>query len=155
MDYPALPEAVEHALAGLTDPDFDLARARGAWTIREIVHHIVDSYDTAWHCIQAAIGKPGSVYTLDWYDPDNTWSSVLKYAQRPIEPALTLLKARHAYAGHILNLVPDAPERFVIFVRSTGTPPRQLTVAEILAHVVVHTEHHIGQIRQTRQVHRR
>ncbi|MBX6341716.1 MAG: VOC family protein, partial [Thermomicrobiaceae bacterium] len=45
--YAEGPAALERALAGLDGADLDLARAPGAWTIRQIVHHVADSDATS------------------------------------------------------------------------------------------------------------
>ena len=40
--FAAGPEDLDRALAGLSESDLDLARGPEKWTIRQIVHHIVD-----------------------------------------------------------------------------------------------------------------
>lgn len=39
------PALLENALNGMTDSDLDYVPANGGWTIRQIVHHIVDGDD--------------------------------------------------------------------------------------------------------------
>ena len=39
------PAKLEAALAGLSEPDLDLALTSDSWTIRQIVHHIADGDD--------------------------------------------------------------------------------------------------------------
>jgi len=151
--HSTIPRDLEGTLAGLSEADLDLARGEGAWTIREIVHHIVDSYDTTWHAIAAAIGKPGCRYYLDWYDPANTWTQVMKYSERPIGPALALLRAKCDYVAHILEVVPDAGGRWLTLIRVTGEPERKLNVTELLQHLSQHAYQHIDQIRFTRDKH--
>ena len=150
-----IPEDIEDALAGLQEADFDLARAEGAWTIREIAHHLVDAYDTTWQAIEAAIGQPGCRYYLDWYDPANTWTTIMRYRDRPVGPALAFLRAKHAYLAPVLDLVPDAGSRFFMLIRSTGDPERRLTVNDLVQHLNAHAQQHIAQIRTTRKIHGR
>jgi uncharacterized damage-inducible protein DinB len=51
------PALVEQALAGLQDADLDVSPSQGGWTIRQIVHHIVDGDDLWKACIKAALGN--------------------------------------------------------------------------------------------------
>ncbi len=48
--------ALDEVLEGLSDQGLDLSRDQGKWTIRQIVHHIVDAEDIWKSCIKAALG---------------------------------------------------------------------------------------------------
>jgi hypothetical protein len=95
--YVTMPDELEAALAGLPEADLDLARTSDAWTIRQIVHHVVDADDATKMIIKAALGNSGCIYELGWYDPNNIWAKTLDYASQPIPPALALLRANHRY----------------------------------------------------------
>ena len=43
------PAQLEAAIAGLTEEELDLAQTADTWTIRQIVHHVVDG-DDIWVC---------------------------------------------------------------------------------------------------------
>lgn len=148
--YPTLPDDVEAAVHGLTESDFDLCRAPGAWSIREIIHHIVDAYTTTWHCVFAAVGKSGTPYYLDWYDESNSWAVTMHYAHRPVDPALALLRAFHVYTNGVLEHVPDVHRCHVRYHRTRVASERKLTVRELLTHLNSHIHHHLDQIRATR-----
>src|SRR5690348_4637382 len=81
---PALLEAV---LNTLTESDLDLTQASDAWTIRQIVHHIVDGDDIWKTCIKAALGNSQGLFSLEWYGNKQQieWAESWKYASRPIE----------------------------------------------------------------------
>src|SRR5262249_51361819 len=96
------PAALDAALAGLDPADLDRAPQPGAWTIRQIVHHIVDG-DNLWTLpIRVALGSPGAVYNSEWYSPDNAWAETLNYAGRPIEAALALFRANRPATAELL-----------------------------------------------------
>jgi hypothetical protein len=46
------PTLLERALTGLKEADLDTAPSKGGWTIRQIVHHIVDGDDIWKTCIK-------------------------------------------------------------------------------------------------------
>jgi hypothetical protein len=151
----AMPERLEAALADLSESDLDLARSPDAWTIREIVHHIVDADDVTKIIVKAALGNPGCLYELEWYDPDNAWAETLDYAGRPIAPALALLRTNHSHIEELLQHLPDAWGRFVMLKRFEDSEEMRFTVGQLIYAQMGHVYHHIEHIRMTRQVHGR
>ncbi len=145
--YAQGPDDVEAALAGLSNADLDLTRAPGEWTIRQIVHHLVDG-DTLQLLPRAkmALTEPGRSVAADAWDQD-VWATTL-YARLPIAPALALLRATRQYVVQLVGLYPDAWERSVA-VR------RQTTIGEMIGGLAQHTAEHIDEIQQTRRVHGR
>jgi hypothetical protein len=153
VKYVTMPDELEVALAGLSESNLDLARAPDAWTIRQIVHHIVDADDITNTIIKAALGKPGCAFGLEWYDPDNTWAKTLDYASQPTAPAIALLRASHRHLEQLLRQLPDAWERYVMIKRFATAEETKLTVGQLIHSQTSHAFHHIEQIRATRQVH--
>ena len=77
----------------LVESQPDLARAPEKWTIRQIVHHIVDMDDLWKSRIKAALAN--SVYTMDlsWYILDNKCAEPLACDTRSLEDVIKLFKA--------------------------------------------------------------
>ena len=114
--FAAGPEGLDRALASLSESALDRARSPDKWTIRQIVHHIVDG-DYMWGmCARVAIGSSGSIYRLDWYRQD-PWVDGLDHAGRPIAPALGLLRANRCHLAQLLEHLSDAWERYVLIPR--------------------------------------
>ncbi|MBC8444804.1 MAG: DinB family protein [Chloroflexi bacterium] len=152
--YEAGPDDLEDALEGLDDADLDLARAPNKWTVRQIVHHIVDG-DAIWDvCLKAAIGNPGCTYSMGWYDQD-PWAEALDYARREIPSALAVLRANRRHIVRLLRHLPDVWERRLLVTWPHLPEGRELSVHDILCIQTVHVPWHVDQIRETRQVHRR
>ena len=105
--YVAGPEDLERALEGLDASDLDTAREPDKWTIRQIVHHIVDGDDIWKTCLKAALGNPGCVYHLDWYDQES-WVEQLDYAGRELDTALALFRANRRHVAELIEHLPDA-----------------------------------------------
>ncbi|GAH29566.1 unnamed protein product, partial [marine sediment metagenome] len=76
------PFQVETAIAGLSEGDLDIAESDDNWTIRQIVHHVVDGDDIWKVFIKRAIGNPGGKFDLQWYweVPQNEWVKRWAYA---------------------------------------------------------------------------
>jgi len=148
------------ALDGVSETDLDLAPPEGGWTIRQIVHHIVDGDDLWKWCIKAALGNAQGVFTLQWYwdVPQDVWADKWQYARHPIAPVLELLETNRASIAEILRATPDALARSVIVrwrERGGVAPERTALVSDILESQTRHLVGHIADIRKIRQIHRR
>ena len=56
---------LEAAIVGLTESDLDIAQAAGRWTIRQIVHHVIDGDDLRKVCIKAALGNSEDIFSFE------------------------------------------------------------------------------------------
>ena len=142
-DGPAILEAV---LRTLTESDLDLSQTSESWTIRQIIHHVVDGDDIWKTCIKAALGNPAGLFSLEWYGdkPQMEWAENWKYSSRPIESSLALFRAnRH----HIIELVQQTPNARVKSIRIKW-PQREerITVGDILEIQASHVVEHITDI---------
>ena len=152
--YASGPKQFRKALSGLSPSDLDLARAEGKWTIRQIVHHIVDAEDLWKICIKSALGNPGCTVDVSWYIVDNKWAVPLDYANRPIGEAVKYFEAVRRHVVELIGHLPDAWGQHIILTRGSGTERKKLTVKDIVERQVRHLVLHIEQIRETRRVHK-
>ncbi len=141
------PARLAAALAGLTPAGLNLPRAPGKWTIRQIVHHLVDADLGTLHVLRLALGEPGRQVQTDVWDPDDL-DAGLRSAERPVEPAVALLTAARAWVGSLLDCLPGALDRSV-----TWPSGYRAEVRRLLQQVGGHALHHIGQIEQVRHRH--
>jgi uncharacterized damage-inducible protein DinB len=141
------PTLLERALTGLKEADLDTAPAKGGWTIRQIVHHIVDGDDLWKICIKQALGNDQSEFSLDWYRalPQDTWADRWAYAQRPIEVSLALLKATRDHVIQLIEYVPDGWNRAVGFREPNGKI-EIVPVGFVIEMQANHVVHHVKQI---------
>ncbi|GCE09131.1 DinB family protein [Dictyobacter aurantiacus] len=129
--YAQGPARLQQALADISEQELDKKRSEGEWTIRQLVHHIVDGDDLWMHAVKAALARSGSQYRHDWYTPDNTCAETLDYAGRTIEPALLLFQANHEHILQLVQHLPDALSRFLLFA-GPDQEPHPFTVQQIL-----------------------
>jgi hypothetical protein len=146
------PARLEAALTGITDLELDLSLATDAWTIRQIVHHIVDGDDLWKTCIMAALGNSDGLFTLQWYwdKPQMEWSESWSYASRSVESSLTLLDANCHHIVELLEHVPDALEKS-IRLRPPHDAEVRITIREVLEMQVRHKTGHTQDIQAIRQ----
>lgn len=148
--YAQGPERLEEALAGLSEADLDLALRPGAWTIRQIVHHIADSEATALAGPKFAIAEPGRLYLRNPYS-QSVWAESLNYAGRPVGPSVALFRAIREHMLDVITHVPGAWDSATRDARGhAGTP-----VGVFMGMLVSHAFEHIEDILEIRRAHGR
>jgi hypothetical protein len=150
-DGPAL---LDSALSGLTETDLDLALSADSWSIRQIIHHLVDGDDIWKTCIKIALGNSDALFTLQWYTekPQKEWSEYWAYASRGLESSLALFRANRRHIMNLLEHIPGACEKSVRLQRP-GKPEVRITVFDILELHVQHLKDHTKDIQTIRQTH--
>lgn len=153
--YEKGPDQLEEAIAGLGESDLDLARSPDSWTIRQLVHHIVDGDDLWKVHIKAALGNGQGVFNLMWYweIPQDLWVQKWNYADREIKPSLVLFRANRQHVVQLIERIPDACERSICIQWLNGQK-EQCSVGSTLRMQAGHTIGHIGDILAIRRIHR-
>ena len=152
--YTKGPEQLEAALAGLEGIDLDVAKTPDSWTIRQIVHHIVDG-DHLWNlCIKAALGDSRGLFSYLWYweKPQDEWADNWEYARREIAPSLALFRANRQHISQLLQQAPDAWERYALVTLPDGEE-KATPVWYVVEMQTQHVEGHIADIQAIRQQH--
>ena len=141
------PVLLETAIAGLDDSGLDTRRPQGGWSIRQIVHHIVDGDDVWKWCIKAALGNDGGEFSLAWYwvQPQDIWADRWEYSKRSVDVSLTLFRANRNHVLQLLDHVPDAWQRSLQFPTSDGGI-KTVSVGDAVKIQAEHVTHHIEQI---------
>jgi hypothetical protein len=148
------PSLLDSALAGLTETDLDLTLSADSWTIRQIVHHIVDGDDLWKTCIKTALGNSEALFSLQWYTvrTQMEWSENWAYARRGLEPSLALYRANRGHIVDLLEHIPGACEKSVRFERP-GREEIRITVFDVVELHVDHLAEHIESIKAIREAH--
>jgi uncharacterized damage-inducible protein DinB len=152
-EFCALPDRLEAAIERLTEEELDAVRGEDKWSIRQIVHHIVDSDTLVRTLIEAALGNSGCTYDQGWYDTDNAWAETLDYANRSLAPAVLLFRASHLHLEELLRRLPAPWEKYVHLKWEKEPEGRKVSVRYLIQGRIHHTLHHLEQIRATRKVH--
>ncbi len=141
------PSILERTLADLPPAALDQQPADGSWTIRQIVHHIVDGDDIWKTAIRIALGSEQAEFTLAWYwlRTQREWADSWGYSCRSLPESLALLKANRNHIGQLLSLAPESWHRSVLARDSHGTLER-ITVGFIVEMQADHLMHHVARI---------
>ncbi len=148
------PMLLEAALAGLYEVDLDFTLSTNSWSIRQIVHHIVDGDDLWKTSIKMALGNPEASFSLQWYTikSQTEWSANWVYALRDIAPSLDMFRANRAHIVDLLEHIPGACEFSIRFDRP-GKEEMRITVFDVLELHVRHLAEHLETIQAIRQAH--
>jgi hypothetical protein len=148
------PNQLEAAISGLSERELDAAESEGTWTIRQIVHHVVDRDDIWKVFIKRAIGNPGGEFRLQWYwaMPQHAWVKSWAYAGREIRPSLALFRASRGHIVQSLEHIPEVWERSLL-VRSPDGEEQEVKVGWVAKMQAEHVAGHVDDIRRPRQVH--
>ena len=155
MSVPPLSEwlqvsrSIEIALAGLTEDDLNLRGGPNGWSIRESVHHVVESKLVACTIAIAAVGTGGVTYDCSWLNPDREWMERLGYSRGAVAPAIEALSALCSYVAALLSAAPDALRREVKLLGTPGTEPYLMTVEQMIRLEVDHARHHLQEVDDT------
>ncbi len=154
VQYSNGPSLLDSALSGLCETDLDLAPSADSWSIRQIVHHLVDGDDIWKTCIKTALGNSDALFSLQWYTakPQMEWSESWAYSRRSLDSSLALYRANRAHIIDLIEHIPGALEKTIRFERP-GKEEIRVTVFDVVELHVRHLEEHIESIKVIRQMH--
>jgi uncharacterized damage-inducible protein DinB len=115
-DIAATPAKVRAAVAGLSDAQLDTPYREGGWTVRQVVHHIVDSHMNAY--VRWRLALTETQPAIKPYE-ESAWANLEDARSASVEVSLRLLEPLH--------------ERWVRLLRSVKT--------EQYARTLLHPDH--------------
>ncbi|AFH63969.1 DinB family protein [Paenibacillus caseinilyticus] len=135
------------AIEGLSGRELDRTREPGKWSIREIVHHIVDCDMNYFQINRYALADTGETYFFPVFDA-GVWNRTMQHAMRSVEREVKLFGAMRDYIAYLCTVLPGAMDRTLVHEHGRAQ------VRDAIRHDIAHAAHHIRQIRETRSVHR-
>jgi hypothetical protein len=140
----ATPDRVRAAVSGLTRPQLDTPYRPGGWSVRQVVHHLVDSHLNAYLRCKLALTEDHP--TIKPYDQAR-WAEGPEY-QADVAPSLDLLTLLHG--RWVLLLWSLAPEAFGrTFFHPEGR--ETFTLDRVVAMYAWHGAHHVAHITELRR----
>lgn len=139
--YEGAPAALEQAIDGLPDPEWDFKPSPDRWSIREIVFHLTDADVNSYVRCRAAIAEPGK--TIMPYDQDR-WTGSLNHKGRSVKDALELFRLIRRTTGRLLRSLPEESWSRTIHHPESGV----MTLEKWLEIYERHPRSHIDQMRK-------
>jgi DinB superfamily len=138
---------VMDALATATDADLDRRSPDyGAWSAREVVHHLADSETNSYLRLRRLVADEGTPM-IQGYD-EAGWATRLHYSTRPIESSLAVFVAVRAASTELLTSLAGDIDWGRVGVHSDSGPYNADDWLRIYAN---HAHEHADQIRRARE----
>ena len=134
-----VPEALEAAVAGLTEAQLDTPYREGGWTPRQIVHHLADSHMNAFTRFKLGVTEDNP--TIKPYN-EKDWAEMPDARVAPPTWSLSIIEGLHARWVQCLQSMDAAA-----FARTVMHPERgPMTLGDMMQLYAWHGVHHVAQI---------
>ena len=138
-----LPVRMRAAVDGLNDRQLDTRYRPEGWTLRQVVHHVVDSHTNGFLRTKFALTE--DTPTIKAYD-EKTWAQ-LADSRMPIDASLAILDGLHARWAEIWRSLDN-----VLFLRAYRHPELGVvTLDQQLQGYAWHSRHHVAHITELRR----
>lgn len=138
------PARMRAAVVGLNDEQLDTPYREGGWTLRQVVHHVVDSHTNAYIRFKLAITEDGP--TIRPYQ-EKLWAELPDAKTLPVEASLSILDALHArWVAFLETLTPEQCRRPL-----RHPEVGDLTVDAMLELYGWHGAHHVAHVTGLRE----
>jgi uncharacterized damage-inducible protein DinB len=134
------PAKIKQAVKGLSDEQLDSQYRDGGWTIRQVVHHVVDSHINSYTRFKLALTEDNPA--IRPYD-EALWAELPEAKTGPVELSVPLLDALHKRWVVMLKNIPARQ-----FERKLYHPgsKSEMTIASLLHLYAWHCDHHLAHI---------
>ena len=133
------PDRLIQLTQGLSEEQLNTAYREGGWTIKQVVHHVVDSHYNSYIRFKWTLTEDKPI--IKAYHEDR-WADLIDY-QAPIELSLNALSSLHAKLVYLLNgLSRDDLKRE--FIHPEGN--RSVSLEKNIGIYAWHSQHHYAHI---------
>ena len=136
------PERLKYLVRNLNEKQLDTPYREGGWTIRQVLHHLVDSHMNSYIRFKWTLTEEEPVIKAYFED---RWADLPDTKDAPVDLALQALEALHAKWTYLLQgLNPDQLKRCFIHPESNS----KVSLEQNIGIYAWHSEHHIAHIEQ-------
>ena len=133
-----LPRLLRDAVKNLNNEQLDTAYRAGGWTVRQVIHHLVDSHMNAYVRFKLALTEEKTV--IKPYD-EKKWAELSDY-QLPIDNSLLLLETLHKRWTYLLRSLTPADLVKTFIHPDSG----EVSVGKNIGIYAWHGKHHLAHI---------
>ncbi len=136
------PEKLKYLVRNLNEKQLDTPYRDGGWTIRQVLHHLVDSHMNSYIRFKWTLTEEEPVIKAYF---EERWADLADTKDAPVDLALQALEALHAKWTYLLQgLNPDQLKRCFIHPESNS----KVSLEQNIGIYAWHSEHHIAHIEQ-------
>jgi hypothetical protein len=136
----AFPEKLKNAVSGLNNDQLDTPYRPDGWTIRQVVHHVVDSHINSYCRFKLALteDKPAIRPYLE-----DRWAELPEAKSAPVELSLPLLDSLHKRWVVMLRNITPVQLKLKYFHPETK---KESSLEYLMGLYAWHCEHHLAHI---------
>ena len=135
----SLPAALGAAVEDLGEAQLDTPYRPDGWTVRQVVHHLVDSHVNAWCRMRLTLTEERP--TIRTYE-EKDWARLLDARSASVEPSLQILRGLHARWVVLLRSLPMEAWNRPFHHPEAGDQ----TLGWLLQMYAWHGRHHVGHV---------
>ena len=134
------PQRLERLVADLNEAQLDTPYRKGGWTIRQVLHHLVDSHTNSYIRFKWALTEEEPVIKAYF---EERWAELEDSKAGPVDLALNSLRALHGKWTYFLRTL-DENQLKRCFIHPEGN--KKVSLAENIGIYSWHSEHHYAHI---------
>lgn len=139
-------EELDQFLETVPEDGLDWTESEEEWSIRQVIHHLADDGNVYTFIIERALATPDCKVFFGGFPGNEQWADRLNFSQRPIQPALKLMRAQRAFLADLIARFPDRWDNKVGYYNESGEKMAERTVAEMIVMLTEHMQEHIQMI---------
>lgn len=143
LDIQELPRNLRQAIHGLDQDQLDTPYRPGGWTVRQVVHHLVDSHLNAYQRLKLALTEEEPTVRL--YN-EKAWAELPEARTGPVTLSIPLLDALHTRLFAVFAELTDQDWERTFQHAEWGVQ----TVKFLLGMYAWHSRHHVAHITSLR-----
>ena len=141
----SFPERLKKEVSHLTAEQLDTSYRPNGWTIRQVIHHCVDSHTNCFIRIKWTLTEDNPV--IKYYFEDR-WGELYDNLTMPVQPSLLLLEGLHFRLTYIMKNLSETD------LEKSFTHPEhgaEFKLKEIIGIYSWHGDHHLAQIMELKK----
>jgi hypothetical protein len=144
-DLKFLPTDLEMTIQNLDEAQLDTPYREGAWTVKQLVHHIADSHINAYIRFKLALTEDNP--TIKPYE-EKDWAVLDDVYAVPINVSITLLHALHIRWYEMLQNLPAEKWQRTVY---HPEQKKDMSMWLLLSTYAWHGRHHVAHIKALRE----
>lgn len=139
------PAGLKQAVSGLSDSQLDTPYRTGGWTVRQVVHHVVDSHINSYTRFKLTLTE--DTPAIKPYFEDR-WAELPDAKSAPVELSLGLLEALHSRWVLMLKNISEKDLKRRFFHPESK---KEMALDELMGLYAWHCDHHLAHITELKK----
>jgi hypothetical protein len=141
----SFPGNLKKEVTGLSDAQLDTPYRQDGWTVRQVVHHVVDSHLNSYMRFKLTLTEDNPAIRPYFED---RWAEIPEAKSAPIELSLPLLEALHIrWVVMLRNITPQQLKRKYFHPETKN----EATLEYLIGMYAWHSEHHLAHITELKK----